>query len=324
MKRAIVSLMAALALAGAALYPRAASSSLPSVPSGSALGEGVPLKAYATIAPQVHLFGNEITARLAVVADTKWVDPGRLRVSTDFKPYTLVRRSTKIEIRVGRFQQLTWTWTLRCITSACVPRAPPSEQFHVFRFQLIHIDYLAPTGKRIYGIDATWPKVEVVSQVTPGVAAFLQKTSHLNWRFHIAPVAAPTYRVSPSLLFWVAFSAGIAMMLVASTFAWRWYRLVRPYRVSAPGGASGTPLERALALLAWAHARGDETLERKALERVAGELDGEAPVPEADDLSRTARELAWSSRTPEDEEVETFSQRARGSGRQPETEDVAE
>ena len=82
--------------------------------------------------------------------------------------------------------------------------------------------------------------------------------------------------------------------------------------MSAGGGPTGTPLERALALLAWAHARGDETLQRKALERVAGELHVETPVPEVDELSRTARELAWSARTPEDDEVETFSERARG------------
>jgi hypothetical protein len=319
MSRALI-LVSAAALLGAAQLSHPAAAELPNFQSGSSVGEGVPLKAYATIAPQVHLFGDVITARLAVVADTKWVNPARLRVSTDFKPYTLVHRSTKATLRVGRFEQLTWTWTLRCLTNACVPRAPPSERFHVFRFQLIHIDYLTPNGRRAYGIVATWPKVQVVSQVSPGVAKFLERTHHLNWRFHIAPVAAPTYRVSPGVLFWLALGAGIAMLLGASALAWRWYRLVRPHRLQEPGGATGTPLERALAVLAWAHARGDETLERKALERVAGELDVEQPVPQVADLSHTARELAWSSRTPEDEEVETFSERARDTGRRVETE----
>ena len=310
MKRATVAL-AALAALGVAGH---AAATLPNYPSGTSVGEGVPLKAYATIAPQVHLFGDVITAHLAVVADTKWVDPARVRVSTDFKPYTLVDRSTKATVAVGRFQQLTWTWTLRCITSACVPRVPPSERFHVYRFQLAHVDYLTPKGTRAYGVDATWPKVEVVSQVTPGVATFLQKTSHLNWRFHITPVAAPTYRVSPDLLFWLALSTGALMLLAASLFGYRWYRLVRPSRVSAFAGPVGTPLERALAVLAWAHAHGNETLERKALERVAGELDVDEALPEVDELSRAARELAWSSRAPEDEDVKTFSERARGGG----------
>ncbi len=325
MKRAVVvGVVATAALLGAALHPHPADATLPNFPAGSSVGEGVPLKAYATIAPQVHLFGDVLTARLAVVADTKWVDPARLRVSTDFRPYTLVRHSTKATVQVGRFQQLTWTWTLRCITTECVPRLPPSERFHVYRFQLVHIDYLRPNGRRAYGISATWPKVEVVSQVSPGVATFLKKTNHLNWRFHIAPVAAPTYRVSPGMLFWLALCAGIGLLLVASVLARRWYRLIRPRRLAQAGGVTGTPLERALAVLAWAHARGDETLERKALERVAGELDVDTPIPEVDELSRTARELAWSSRTPEDEEVETFSERARGTGRRPQTEEVPE
>jgi hypothetical protein len=324
MRRRVIVLAAVTTLLGGALHAQPASATLPNFPSGSSVGDGVPLKAYATIAPQVHLFGDVITARLAVVADTKWVDPDRLQVSTDFKPYTLVHPSTKTAIRVGRFQQLTWTWTLRCITSACVPRVPPSDHFRVFRFQLVHIDYLKPNGSRAYGIDATWPRVEVVSQISPGVAAYLEKTSNLNWRFHIAPVAAPTYRMSPSVLFWAALSAGIAVLLAASLLAWRWYRLIRPPKLHDPGGASGTSLERALAVLAWAHARGDETLERKALERVAGELGVETPVADADELSRAARELAWSSRTPDDEDVETFSERARVTGRPSETEETVE
>jgi hypothetical protein len=324
-KRGLVLVIAAAAVVpGAALYPNRATATLPNYPSGTAIGEGVPLKAYATIAPQVHLFGDVITARLAVVADTKWIDPARLRVTTDFKPYRLVHGSTKKTIRTGRFQQLTWTWTLRCITTACVPRVPPSDRFHIFRFQLIHIDYLTETGKRAYGIDATWPKVEVDSQISPGVATFLLRTSHLNWRFHIAPVEAPTYRVSPGLLFWLAFGAGVAMLLAAAALLSRWYLQIRPARPEPAGGPSGTPLERALAVLAWAHARGDDTLERKALERVAGELDDETPEPEIDELSRAARELAWSSRTPDDEDVEALSERARVSGRQPEREEPTE
>jgi hypothetical protein len=70
----------------------------------------------------------------------------------------------------------------------------------------------------------------------------------------------------------------------------------------------GTPLERALAVLRYAHEHGDETLQRKAFERVAGELG----VERAGELAQIARELAWSQRTPEDEEVEEFAEQARG------------
>ncbi|HWX08873.1 MAG TPA: hypothetical protein VNY33_02750 [Gaiellaceae bacterium] len=326
MRRALpAALVAALVLAApAATTPKPTNNGLPVYASGSSIGEGLPLKAYSTVTPAVHLFGDAVTARLAIVADTKFVDPARLRVSTDFTPYTLMRLPARQQILIGRFEQITWTWTLRCLTASCVPRVPPSDKIHVFRFRKAKISYPAARGRAAYAIEATWPKVEVISQVSPGVAAFLKKTGHLNWRFQLAPVAAPTYRMSPSLLYDVALGLAAALFLGAGGLGWRWYRTIRPPPYVEIAGPTGTPLERALALLSWAHARGDETLQRKALERVAGELGLEVTAPEVDELSRTARELAWSSRTPEDEEVQTFTERARETHRQPDTEEVAE
>ena len=306
-------LLLAAALALVAASPAVAA--LPYLRSGSAIGEGAPLKAYTNLTPQVHLFGDAVTARVAVVADTKWVDPARLRITTSFKPYLPVGGPVVLRVHSGRFAQVTWTWTLSCLTSPCVPRLPPSEKFHVFRFALVHIDYMTKTGKKAYGITASWPPVEVLSQVSPATENALVTTDHVTWHYHVTPVASPTFRISPSLLFWLALGLGGAAMLAAAGFARSWYLSVRPQRTTAGLVDSKTTLERALALLAWAHERGDETLERKALERVAGELGLEAPLPAVDELSRTARELAWSADVPGDEEVETFAEQARETGR---------
>ena len=74
---------AALALAA----PRRGAT-LPNFPTGSSVGEGVPLKAYATHhAAPCTSSATSLTAKIAIVADTKWVDPQRLRVTTDFAPY---------------------------------------------------------------------------------------------------------------------------------------------------------------------------------------------------------------------------------------------
>jgi hypothetical protein len=299
--------------AGAALVLAApAAARLPVYKQGSSVGEGVPLKAFATVTPAVHLFGDVVTARIAIVADTKWVDPERLRVSTDFKPYALTKQPNVLRLRIGRFAQVTWTWTLRCITSPCVPRLPPSDKFHVFHFHPARIEYVTPRGQELYGINAAFPPVEVLSQVSPGVAAFLRKTNRLNWRIDFTPVASPTYRVAPGTIFWLAIAFGGAFVLAAAWFARRWYLVVRPHR--APVVVEhGTPLERALAVLRYAHETGDETLQRKAFERVAGELG----VERADELTLVARELAWSQRTPEDEEVEEFTEQARGTRGEP-------
>jgi hypothetical protein len=270
---------------------------VPSQAGGSVIGEGLPLKAYASITPTVHLFGDMLTAKLAVVADTKWVDPLRLEVNTTFAPYAPIRPAKVLRLRYGRFEQITWTWKLRCLESPCIPRLPPSDKFHTFHFPPAHIRY----GTQ-YGLDAYWPPVEVISQISPGVARFIQATNHIKWQTPMTPVAKPTYRMSPSLIFWLAVALATLLGVGSLAFAGRWFQLVRP-RSSRIDVAPGTPLERALAVLRYAHEQGDETLQRKAFERVADELG----VERADELTRVARELAWSPRTPEDEEVEAFA-----------------
>jgi hypothetical protein len=297
---------ALLVVACALVVVAPAAAMLPVHPSGSSVGEGVPLKAYASITPTVHLFGDLLTAKLAIVADTKWVDASRLRVRASFTPYEPARPPRVLRLASGRFEQITYTWSLRCIASQCVPRTPPSDRFHVFHFTQARIDYLTTAGRPAYGIDAYWPPVEVLSQVSPGVAAFLRRTHHVNWRVGLTPLAAPTYRISPTLLLWLAVAASALVAGTGLLLAGRWALGLRPERV-VEGAPKATQLERAIAVLRYAHETGDETLQRKALERVADELGAER----ADELARVARELAWSARTPEDEEVEDFATQAR-------------
>jgi len=304
MRRLLLPCLAAL------LLVPAATAAVPVFQQGSSVGEGVPLKAYATVEPTVHLFGDELTAKIAVVADTRWVDPRRLHVAIDFSPYETMHAPTVLRLKVGRFAQVTWTWKLRCVTVQCVPRLPPSDKFHVFKFRPARIEYARLDGTPAYALNANFPPVEVLSQISPGVAAYLRKFNRLNWRIEFTPVAAPTYRTSPDLVFWLAIGLACAFGVGAAAFAYRWYLAVRPRRIADVAVSGGTPLERALAVLRYAHEHGDETLQRKAFERVAGELG----VEQADELTRVARELAWSPRTPEDEEVEEFAEQARGRG----------
>jgi hypothetical protein len=300
MRRALGVAVAALALAA----PAAAQMGVPFHPSGSVVGEGLPLKAYANIKPTVHLFGDTVRAQLAVVADTRWVDPTRLHVLAGFKPYEAVAPPVLLRLHVGRFEQLTWTWTLRCLQAPCVPVPPPSELYHVFRFHNAKVEYLSRKGTVEYSVSAAWPPVEVLSGVSPAMAKALTTLKRYDWQYGLAPVTAPTFQISPALLFWLALAgAGIALLAGVAT-AGRWYGALRR---QATAGRRGTALERALELLAWAHARGDETLQRKAFERVGAELE-HAGV----DLSQAAHELAWSPRMPQAEEIEEFSERARG------------
>jgi hypothetical protein len=301
MKRAVL----AAVVACCALTPVAAAAGNPLHAHDSVIGNGRPLKAYARIKPTVHLFGDTIHARLTVLADSKYVDPSRLNVKATFAPYTAAAAPTLATVHAGRFEQLTWTWTLRCLTGKCLPVGVPSVSSQAFRFPPARIRYSQPDGKFAYGLVTPWPKVQVFSHLSPGVAAALLKTKALDWQYSITPVAPPTYRVSPTLLFWLAVAAAAVLLAGAVVFAARWYLVVRPR-----GGRAfeGTPLERALALVTWAHAHGNEALERKAFERVADEIDASGP---RDGLAASAHELAWQARLPDDDEVEAFTTRAR-------------
>ena len=130
MKRCVSLLALSLALlaAGSAgavnpgQAPGQTNGGLPFEKTGSSIGEGHPFKAYASMSPTVHLFGDVVTARLAVIADTKWVNPQQLRVRASFAPYVALHKPQVLRLHSGRFLQVTWTWQLRCLASPCVPR----------------------------------------------------------------------------------------------------------------------------------------------------------------------------------------------------------
>ena len=295
MRRALLlAALAALALAA----PAAAL--LPQIPSGSSIGDGVPLKAYASVTPTVHLFGDLVTARVAVVADTKWIDPLRVHVRTDFRLYTQTHAPRVLRLRSGRFQQITWTWTLHCLRAMCVPVVPPSDKYHVFTFNSAHVDYLKADGTRQYGIDARFPPVEVLSQISPGLVFALEKTNHLNWQLALTPIPAAAYRISPTTLYWLAVALAGAFAAAAFGILGRWALAFRRPKAAVEASTRST-LDRALAVFLWAHERGDDTLQRKALERIAEELD-----PGEHDRSERAHALAWSPEMPEDADVQAI------------------
>ena len=110
--------------------------------------------------------------------------------------------------------------------------------------------------------------------------------------------------MAPSSAFWLAVALGVALGAAGLFIGGRWALQFRPAR-AARRAADASSLERALTLFFWARAHDDETLQRKALERVADEL----PF-DVHDLSETARAIAWSPETPEEEDVEEISERA--------------
>ena len=303
MKRAALAavLLAALTATGSA---SASGIGVPKVKGGSVLGRDLPLKVYASVTPAVHLFGDPVTAQVAVVADRRWVAPANVQVVVHFHPYKSAGPPTVVRSSNGRLLQLTWTWKLRCLTVNCIPVTKTSDLSRLFSFSPVHVEYRAPTGQVRYAINARFPRVAVLSELSPAEVQAIS-THTLLWANHLTPLPAPRYRVSPGLLFWLAVALAAVLGAAGLTLTSRWALQFRPARADRGPAAPSSSLERALTLFFWARANDDETLQRKALERVADEL----PY-DVHDLSETARALAWSEETPEEEDVQEISERA--------------
>lgn len=311
MKRAVLTaVLAALALAAPA-YAGA-----PAVTGGSAIGRNQPMVAFASLNPPVQLFGDPVTARITVVFDRKFVDPANLRTLVHFAPYEPIAPPTESRTGTGRVQQISWTWTLRCLTAKCVPATFKGPLSRVFHFGPARIEYLTPAGKVKYAFNARFQRIQVGSQMSPNIVSdVLKEETYKAWQFRLAPIPGPHYRVSPDLAYWLAIALACLLGAAGLAIATRWALQFRSPAAAQVPVLPDTPLERALTLFFWARANDDDTLQRKALERVADEL----PF-DVHELSDTAHALAWSPETPGEEDVEAISKQAgieRRNGEEP-------
>jgi hypothetical protein len=238
-----------------------------------------------------------------VLADSTQVDPATLRVLANFAPYKPVGKPTVVRAAGGPFVDTTWTWQLACLSLLCAPPALLSDTFNQFYFRpaLIRVHQLDGNA---YAVHRSFPPLETLSVISQQQRVRLQ-TGHAVWLDQVTPVSHPDYRVSPNLIFWLLVALAALCAVSALTLSGHWVLRMHSPHTAADTELAGSHLERALTLFFWANARGDETLQRKALERVADEL----PL-DVVELSDAARELAWSKESPEGDDVEAISQRA--------------
>jgi hypothetical protein len=302
-KRATVPAFAAVLTALAIVAP--ASASAPSVHGTTLIPGNKPLEAFASIGQPVALFGDAITAKVAVVVDRKWVDPANVRVRVHFAPYQPISRPAEVQTGSGRLQQLTWTWTIRCLTVDCLPVTTSSELSRDFRLVPARVQYRLNGSTDRLGLRARFQRIQVGSQLNPKVVFYLEHKNILAWQVPLTPVSDPHYRVSPSHAFWLSIALSIVLGSLGLALAGRWAWQFRPSRAAQGPAIPASSLERALTLFFWARANDDDTLQRKALERVADEL----PF-DVHDLSETAHALAWSPEAPDEEDVQVISEAA--------------
>ena len=293
MKRVGVVVALAASLTGTA------HASAPLMPSGK------PIAVYASLTPRVVLFGDPLRLDVTVLVDRKLVDPKTVRVTARLRPFVSGDR-IQTKRRIGNVSEFHFAVTFTCVRVQCVPVAQ-SRQFNFPRGTVTYAVRKRPS------VAATerfrLPLVLLLSQVN---TAALQQLLRLTpgqrippYRHHLLPIPNPSYRIAPATLAGISSGAAAVLFAASLLFLRRYVRARRPVRIETPVVVV-PPLEQALAFLRHAQAEGDDVLVRKALERVAAELESDGGGA----LAQEAHELAWAETDPPPGEVEQLLERA--------------
>lgn len=258
---------------------------------------GAPARAVSVttrVEPNVVAFGTPIVATADVIADATVVDPGSIRLQTDFSPYEVAREPVVERTVDGATAHVVFRYLLRCLHEGCEPAGTRgAARFEGFvRYRFMHTP---GTGRDF----VEWPPVIVASRVAaPDVAA-------IRWRASETGLPVVTTRFGAKGAAAILVLAALALAAVATWLGLRlWGR--PPLAEETPARDERPPLERALELARAASANGvGEPAGRRALELVAREL---ARVG-LDDLADDARALAWSPSTSSAEAVESLVRR---------------
>ncbi len=274
----------------------------PTVSSPSGIDAYADLGAY-----KVH-FGDTLTAKVEVTVDRSLVDPGSIRVNTDFTPWKPTGPPDVLRRDGKSTTYLETRYTLRCLESFCTT----PDETAVQRFRPARISYAArgDSAAATQTVDAAWPELLVAARYAPPSVSQGVRQPPTRWQADLVSLPAATYRLGPWLL--VVLLLGGAVLLTGAAVAIVARTRPRSAAVATapaapPSGPVVTALEVALALLedpARVNGSGDQ---RRALELVADGL-----VHRGDGtLARTARTLAWSRHVPRIEETQGVARDAR-------------
>jgi hypothetical protein len=257
-----------------------------------------PVQVAGTLAPQAVLFGDPVTASVAVTIDTHQVDPGSVRLQASFAPYA-AGPATRTVQRAGNLAEIRLAIPLHCLTAACLVRGkheplalPPAT-----------VSYRLRTGVA-RSLPVSWPPLMRYSRLRPSeLKADPRKPP--GWRGDVTQPPPVSYDTSPDLLHGLFLGGGIALLVAAALLVAT--LLPGLPRLRRRRGPQLSPLERALIVLETAWARGAAE-QRKALELLAAELETHGEPP----LAGQARELAWSESLPAPETAEGLAASVRG------------
>jgi hypothetical protein len=250
-----------------------------------------PIVATSSLLPTTALFGDRVSAEIAVYTSKKQIDPGSVRVRTDFRPYRVVETEV-VRSSQGPVSLLRTRLVLQCLTSACLPRAGRDR---MFRFPSATVTYRQGTT-RVRQVEP-WGALQVYSRLTSQPPRLDEEPPSLDTGTRISPTVLRT------ALAGLAAALGLvgAWLVISGLWPRFFYSTRRWRRLS--------PLEQALAQLDAAARIDDEEVRRRVLDQLATRL-GEADLVA---LERHSRTLAWEAGSPETEALDHLGELVRSS-----------
>jgi hypothetical protein len=256
----------------------------------------------ASFEPEVHRFGEPVTARIELTVRKAELQAETARPGSGFDPY-VARGAADFELReFGALAQLRYTVTIQCLRQACLPETQTGE----FQLGNASVGWRVPPppGRRFAdrrldqrGASGSWPPLKVTSWLSP------DDLQAARWRSSLGDLPAPTYAVSPRWLVGGLIGGAAALVLLAASLVAGSVRDLWARRARAHDAELQVPpLEQALALVEDSRLNGDVPGRRVALETLAQELrlGGESR------LAADAERLAWSPAAPADADVDTL------------------
>lgn len=250
---------------------------------GPGLGEE-PIVGTALLAPEQHLFGDAVRARVELIVDTDRVDPDSVEIGANFEPYRELRPVEVTRSEDGPITKLRYDYVLGCLVSQCLPRGTGRVELGG-----VAVNYLRRGESEPDAATVEWVPIRAAGRIDPN------ELEQAALRSDLRDLPSASYRVSPRTVELVAlvlaflFAVGAAILIL---------RLLPLDRLATRLGArfvdKRSPLEQALALVRESAASDSPEAERRALERLAVELRRTRNPALAGDASR----LAWSQGQP--------------------------
>jgi hypothetical protein len=260
-----------------------------------------PIRARATLAPAVHLFGDRVLAEIVVTLDPDQVDPASVTLDSDFDPYSIIGRSRQQADSEGVVVQ-RHRFTLTCLRLRCLP----GRTQRLFPLEAAAVRYRLRTGPS-ERLSVEWPRLTATSRLDPEELA--ERPNEL-FRADVSPPAA-TYRVEPGTLVGILVGAALLLVVVAAALLSPELRRLLLLRARRRDPLAGmTSLQRALKLVERSLASGTADEQRKAIDLLARELRRAGD----DELSAAARQLAWSARAPAEADLAAIEDAERTIG----------